>query len=578
MERRFLHMIPVLALLALAVGPGPVRAQPANFRVEGNRALSDNEVIRILRTAGWSPGRGPAGLVALQEAYYREGYFLATVSVGREPLDTTTVVVVDEGEVARIASVRVHGAEAISEEEVITTLRVAPGEEFRPREFTDRVDRLLRRYDAGGYPFVQLWIDSLGHNVIANQVDLGLTLVEGTPRTISTVEVSGLQRTRSDLAVRISGIDSGSSYRRAVLDDAYLRLLSSRLFDEVKYPTVRVSADGRGVDVVLKVVEPRRANLFNGAVGYAAAEAPDQERVLSGLVDLRLRNIGGSLKDFEAFWSNDGVQRSDTRLTYRDRFFLGRQLTVGLRLEQIGQDTLYTWQSLGLETEKPVGHAGNTLFNVTVGLFGDRNVFSTGNLVRSWRYRTAAGTKILRGNRRYTNFFSLDARFTWAYKQNTYRDPDSTGTVDQYILEALGESTKSFARLLHGRLKGMYRGLRSDEDLVPLSEQFYIGGARTLRGYRENQFHGRRVGTLSGELLVGPGRWENGYIFVDGGYVYQETPQPDGTILRDNIFPVGFGFGLRTGSPVGNIDLSFAVDEHLSLSQTKVHVLLEQNF
>ncbi len=114
--------------------------------------------------------------------------------------------------------------------------------------------------------------------------------------------------------------------------------------------------------------------------------------------------------------------------------------------------------------------------------------------------------------------------------------------------------------------------------MVPLSEQFYIGGARTLRGYRESRFHGRRVATLATELLVGPGRSECGYLFVDAGYVRQEARAADGTVAADDLWPVGFGFGFRTASALGNIDLSFGMGDEVSLRQTKVHVSVEQRF
>ena len=113
---------------------------------------------------------------------------------------------------------------------------------------------------------------------------------------------------------------------------------------------------------------------------------------------------------------------------------------------------------------------------------------------------------------------------------------------------------------------------------MPLSEQFYVGGARTVRGYRENQFHGRRVAYARNELRLGRSPRDGFYVFVDAGYVRQETPQAAGATLIDGTGLTGYGFGVRSLSRVGRLDLSFAVSDGLSLRQTKVHVLLEQNF
>jgi outer membrane protein insertion porin family len=133
------------------------------------------------------------------------------------------------------------------------------------------------------------------------------------------------------------------------------------------------------------------------------------------------------------------------------------------------------------------------------------------------------------------------------------------------------------ARAIFLRNETAYRGLESGEPSIPLSEQFYIGGARTLRGFRENQFHGRRVGYSRWEFVIGS-RGENGYVFGDGGYVLRETRMASGEIERSDLFRFGYGFGLRTASKLGHVDISFGIGEKLSLRQTKVHVILEETF
>jgi hemolysin activation/secretion protein len=131
---------------------------------------------------------------------------------------------------------------------------------------------------------------------------------------------------------------------------------------------------------------------------------------------------------------------------------------------------------------------------------------------------------------------------------------------------------------LYYSLDGVAQSLESDEDVVPLPEQFYLGGARTVRGYREDQFHGRRVGYARNELRLGRTPREGFYIFTDAGYVLQPTTAADGTPSQDGLGLLGHGFGIRSASRLGRIDLSFAVSGEFSLEQTKVHVLLEQNF
>jgi outer membrane protein assembly factor BamA len=555
--------------------------------VVGNRVFKAGEILEIARQGGWKPGRGSVGLSALQEAYFREGYLQAsfqvipgqmastTASLSYAADDSVVVLVVDEGSVARLGRVHVKGAQRQTSGAIRETLGIEESAEFVPRVFDRRVGDLLRSYDEQGHPFAQVWIDSLSLDE-GNVVHLSLFVVEGRERKLENVAVEGAQKTKPELVVRMSGLQPGRVYRGEMLRDAYLRLVSSGVFTDVEQPKLRVSPDGAGVDAVLVVDEARRSNSFAAVLGYAAAENGRDDQ-LSGLVRLGLNNIGGTLKDLHALWTNDGRGRSETRLQYRDRYFLGRLMMVSLLLEQVGQDTLYSWQSVGLEAGRSAGRIGRNLVGVSAGVHADRNVFSEGTLLRSWRYRIATGVSLIRGNLQRRTFADINTRFTLARKNSYFREEGGAESLNQYILEFEGDGSVGLMRSLALYLGLAYRGLESGEELIPLSEQFYIGGARTLRGYRENQFHGRRVATARSELRVGNSAQENLYLFVDTGYVLQETPVLDG-IVSQELFRTGYGFGLRTSSQIGVIGLSFGIGEEVSLGQAKVHILLEQQF
>jgi len=550
--------------------------------VVGNRVFKTGDILALARAGGWSPGEETSGLSTLQEAYFREGYLQASFRVGpatpssSSGSDTTVTLLVVEGEVTRFGRVRVKGLTHLEPGDVLATLNVEEGGDFVPKVFDAKVGELLRSYDEQGFPFAQVWIDSLELDDARNVVHVSLLVVEGRERRLEKIDVDGVAKTRPDLVVRMSGLSPGEPYRGDMLRDAYLRLKSSGVFTNVEYPKLRVSPDGRGVDAVLIVDESRSSNSFAGVLGYAAADEGEENQV-SGLVQLRLNNIGGTLKDLDVFWTNDGRGRSETRLRYRDRFFLGKLLTAGLSLEQVGQDTLFTWQSLGVEAGRPGGRIGSNLVTVSIGLFADRNVFSEGAFLRSWRFRSAAGVSLVRGDARRRSFADVDARVTFARKRSHFRDSEQISSANQVILEFEGEGSVGLLRSLSLYMGLVYRGLESEETVVPLSEQFYVGGARTLRGYRENQFHGRRVATTRSELRLGRAAEENLYLFIDSGYILQEALTDDGVVGGD-VFKVGYGFGIRTRSQVGVIGLSFGVGEEVSLGQAKVHILLEQNF
>lgn len=562
-----------LVACAHAASAAPTPSAVA-IRVLGAHALPSQQVEALLRAGGFPAARA---VRALQEAYIGEGFVFAAVSVTHET-DSSYTVVVDEAERAHVGRVHAAGVRARSEADVLAALGLKSGAVFEPKRFAENIKSLLSSYDDAGYPFAQVWIDSLGLDRARREVDVSVTVVEGDPRDITGVVVEGLQKTRPALAQKIAGLDAGTPYRAQALEDAYLRMVGSGVFTDVAFPTVKLSADGRGVDAVITVEEPKRSSSFAAAMGYASREGTS-DRVLSGLAQLELNNIGGTLKDFGASWNDDGVGRSQTRIAYRDRLFLGHRLALGVKLEQTGQDTVYTWQSAGLDVERGVGRVAGVLTGVSLGAAGDRNVYSTGDLVRSSRLRVRGGVSAVIGSERRAAFSRVGVAATYAAKNLSYRE-GSTGPADvsQWIYEGRVELLVPAFWSLYYSLDGLVQSLESDEATIPLPEQFYVGGARTVRGYRENQFHGQRIAYGRNELRLGRTPREGFYCFADAGYVLQPTTNADGSPSQDGLGLLGYGFGVRSASPLGRIDLSFAVSGRPSLQQTKVHVLLEQNF
>jgi len=565
------------AAVAVCASVSTNRAAPPRgpvVEVRGNRALADDEIKTLTAARG---AAGPEALAkAIQSAYLERGFLSAAIRIERAA-DSTIVLHVDEGEPARYGSLTLRGPDLVPDEEARKILGVRTGDRYDPGELENGFRRLLQEYDACGFPFAQVWVDSVEFDESLNAVTLSVYVVEGGRKTISRVRFEGLERTREDLAVKLSGLETGEAYDGERIRDSYLRLESSGVFDEVSYPEVRLSPEGGGVEALIKVLEPKWRNSASAAIGYADREQ-NENRVLSGLVRLDLANIGGALRDLHVLWKNDGQGRHEMRLSFRERFFLGRRLGLGVALEQTGLDTLYTWQSLGVESSIPVGRLWNGFVGVDAAVYGDRNTFSEGDVSNTLRLRLAAGVRFTDGHEDRGTYVDVNTRHTWGRKDVSMRAGGPDEAVSQYIFEGRLGVTLDATRNSHGAVELVYRGIESSEEYVPLSEQFYVGGAGTVRGYRENQFHGRRVAYARSELRLGKSRRENGYLFVDGGYVLQESLDPTGMVAKSDEYPVGYGFGLRTESRVGNIDISFGVGENLSLRQTKVHVILNRTF
>jgi len=564
------------ALLACIVVPRLAAAAP-EIEVRGNRSVSSATIKKLANDVTWDDVNDHSALRDVQEAYIREGYLFASFRLERSAADSTITLVVDEGEAARVEHAKVLGATQFDEATVRDVLRIDDGTRFEPAAVDGGVQELLEMYDRQGFPFTQVWVDSFQIDPESSRVRMTVYVVEGGSKKISRVRIKGLEKTKEDVAVKLSGLRPGETYDGESIRNAYLRLSASGVFEDVAYPTIQISPLGEGVEALINVVEPKRSNSFTAALGYAERNG-GSDHVLSGVVRLDLLNIGGALRDLSVFWRNDGSGRIQTELAFRQKFFLGKRMSLGLSLQQIGQDTVYTWQSLGVESGLPVGRLWNGMLGVDFAVNGDRNTFAQGDVANSFRYRLTGGYSYIRGKKIRGRHIDFENRLTYARKQLNYREVNPSQSVTQYIFAAGLRWAFQLGARLHLANQTKVQSLTSQEALVPLSEQFYIGGASTVRGYREDQFHSPQVSFSRTELLLGRSRAENGYLFVDVGYFIQQTPIPSGPILEEGRFITGYGFGLRTQSRAGNVDISFAVGDEFSLQQTKIHLILNRSF
>jgi outer membrane translocation and assembly module TamA len=228
-------------------------------------------------------------------------------------------------------------------------------------------------------------------------------------------------------------------------------------------------------------------------------------------------------------------------------------------------------------------------WGVEIGLGWDRSTFPSGALERTSRLRARGAFLHHRLDLRRSGWSGAFAIET-ASRQAVARQ-DTTATSS-----ALVSGSEERQRLLSfdiagelwlGRLlslagRSSYREVRGEGGPIPLSEQYRFGGANSVRGYREDEFHGERVIYGGVELRIGqPGR-SRLYTFLDMGYFEFSAPVPtpedparreqrDGTVR-------GFGLGLQTLTPAGDISLAIGFPGSVNFDDAKLHVSLLEAF
>jgi len=108
---------------------------------------------------------------------------------------------------------------------------------------------------------------------------------------------------------------------------------------------------------------------------------------------------------------------------------------------------------------------------------------------------------------------------------------------------------------------------------VPFFEQFFIGGAETLRGYPEDRFWGKNAALLSFEFRQPIEKAFTAVFFVDIGHAWGGYPSVNDFTQRGSFRPeVGYGLGIRVRTPLGPLRIDYGIGRdggrtHFSVGQ-----------
>jgi outer membrane protein insertion porin family len=507
---------------------------------------------KLRSVVGWNDGTTlqdgtiETGLARLSDFYRQSGYLFVEASARTEPLGNGVRVVftVREGKRARLSAFDVVGGDALANSAIRGLMRVRTDAPFDESSWQRAVDRVLDAYANRGYPFAKVTTVVGKTRPDEGVFTLRLLVDEGPLVRIERVEFEGLTKTRPAVARRLVPVRDGERFDRRRVEATRYRLLNSGYFAEV-HPSLiqRGSAEDR---VVLRArVGEARTGRIAGVVGYAPAVGVSDTPQLTGLIEAAETNLAGTGREIGFHWES-GETRS-TRFQYREPSLFGIPLSAGIawnaeRIESSRRQSgivRVDWQNdsfwsvgVGAQFARADASAGRGFLLESVY---DRRDYRS-NPSSGWLLRVRAD--VVRGDLNVTRY---DAAFE-AYRRLWRR-------------HVVG------VRLNESRVRGT---------ALPASELVYLGGASTLRGYREREFRGtsRLVGGLEYRIITGPD--SRVFAFVDAGTV--------GDAVARLPTRLGFGVGANLESRGGILRLDYGLAPRTSPSKGKVHIRLGTMF
>jgi outer membrane protein insertion porin family len=561
-----------------------------DINILGNTVFDDQELIDQfeLRSTNWMPFQRSdryskqklvGDLEKLQSYYQDRGYLkfnVDSVQVALTPDKESIYVTVNvsEGDVYTVKDHRFSGETILNEVflEALTTTR--SGERFSRKEATATADRIEAALSDVGYAFAEVTpLPELDED--NKQVSINYFIKPGKRAYVRRIGFVGNTGTNDETLRREMRQLEAAPFSKSAVERSRVRLARLPFIEEAEVDTRPVPGTDDLVDVQFKVKERAPGSVQFG-VGYSGA----QGFLITGQVTHT--NFLGTGNRINASVENNTVTRS-INLGWTDPYFTedGISQTVSLSYREsesviryssgfnsniLGANLIY-----GLPLSEYVAlRAGVGVEEVALETFPSSTSdevleFVVRNGTRFATYQIRTGISYDSRNR---TFFA-----TRGASHSLNADIAVPGSDIEYFnlsyrSQAYIPLPWKFTAELTGSV-GYVDGYGSDSD-VPPYENFFAGGPRTVRGYRDgslgpldtpfgNPYGGKLRTTAQAELIIplpieSDGKSTRMSAFFDIGNVFAEPGDFAASDLRQSA---GLAFSWFTPF-LGLLDLSYA--------------------
>ncbi len=561
-----------------------------DINVLGNHVFDDQELkdqfeqqatnwMPFQRTDRYSKQKLVGDLESLQSYYQDRGYLkfnVDSVQVALTPDKESIYITVNvtEGDVFTVKERKFSGETILNQNflEALTTTRT--GDTFSRKQATDSADRIEAALSDIGYAFAE--VTPIPEIDEANkQVGINYFVQPGKRAYVRRINFIGNAGTNDETLRREMRQLESAPFSKSSVERSRVRLARLPFVEEAEVDTRPVPGSDDLVDLVFKIKERPPGSVqfgvgYSGAQGFLITGQLTHTNFLGtgNRLDLSLENntisraVNFSWTD--PYFTEDGVSQtisafyreSESVIRYSSGFnsnIVGANLTYGNPLSEY----VVLRAGVGVEEVAMETFAGSTSDEVLQFVVDNGAHFSTYQVRTGISYDTRNRTFF--ASRGALHSLSVDVALPGSdltYYNLSYRAQQYVPLFWKFFLEMKGSV-------------GLVDGY-GDTEGVPPYENFFAGGPRTVRGYRDgslgpldtpflNPYGGKLRTTLQNQLVIPlpmetDGKSTRLSMFFDVGNVFAEPGDFDVAELRQSA---GIAFSWFTPF-LGLLDLSYA--------------------
>ena len=539
--------------------------------VEGNETVPAEDILKVTYSKPGLP-LTEEDISRDMQAIYGMGWFY-DIRPSFQTVPEGVQVTYHLQENPKFDHLEVTGNTKLSTEKIRQIVSLPKGKIVNIRESNKKLGFVEEQYRRDGYILARITdVGFAPGGVLAIKINEGI---------VEDFKVKGNVKTKDKVILREIRLKKGEPFNSTLARRSLNRIQNLGFFEDVNMK-LNPGRQPNAVEMEIDVVEMNTGTFGIGA-GYSDADG------FVGMVSVGDKNFRGTGDSILFRWEFGGEDNKNYEITYRKPWLDKKETSLNLSLydltneyadydrkgheiarydkKRVGQELTFgrpqgefvrhsiTLKHREDKYKKPIKGYGKQYYEDPWGYdYYEENFYP-----HTHKHKDAR-------QRRDENFGTTSSiTYTRVYdsRDNVY-DPHS-GKRNSYSFEwaGLGGDFKFEKISVNYRY---YLPLRRDRVLafdlaagyawgdLPLSQRFSVGGADTLRGYKDDQFRGNSMLRGTAEYRFPIRKKVQGVVFYDIGYAWDKRDQSDFDL---SLMEYGYGIGLRINSPLGPIKLDW---------------------
>lgn len=514
----------------------------------------------------------------LYRFYKENGYPMTSIEKPKITFEKKGIIVditINEGSKYKIGKISIWGNTLFQEEELMRVVKVKYGDVYNIKTLEESFQNIARLYYDKGYVEAGIIPDEV-FDFNEKMVSYKIYIDEGEISYIEGIKITGNTKTKEHVIKRELLIKEGDILLWNNVASSRQRLALLGYFEDVNIDILSGGEKNKKI-VNINIKEGKRGTALFG-LSYTS-QYGIVGNIQTSLVNLFGMGYSASIKaDF-------GKKMTNYELSFNDPWFLGKPISAGIGLwnQRLERD-YYTEKREGgyLSIGKPF-KGFNRLYlkyKINKSKFVDVSDKAPSDVI-SWKNEWGD---------RYALESSLETSCVHDTRSPNIFDPErgcKLSLSSQFSGGLLGGDINfykpsfegswyiplfwKFIWVLHTEF-GFIEG-----EKIPDSSKFYIGGARTVRGYDERSIHPLSGGGDSFLLLNTEYRLPLGGGFSLGFFLDLGNTWKKGDEELLSLFKGG-GIGLKFTSPIGPLKFDYAWPLSEKEKQAQFHFTIGESF